>query len=68
MEKQTLRPQRDSRKQLWRIAKKTDNGSGGWRSYGSGSIYTTKDQAINAIEKIISNYPEHYQSEKTGEQ
>lgn len=40
--KEILRPQFDHRKGKWRIAKKTSNGSGGWKTFGSGSIYITK--------------------------
>jgi hypothetical protein len=64
MEAEILRPQYDGRKQKWRIAKKTSNGSGGWRSFGSGAVYVTRSEAERKIEMIIENMPGYYQKEE----
>lgn len=61
MEKEILRAQYDGKKQLWRIAKKTNTGAGGWKSFGSGSVYDTIGQANDKIEFLIQSYPEQYQ-------
>lgn len=61
--KEILRPQWDSRKQMWKIVKKTDNGSGGWRRFGA-NFYYGKEGAVNAIEMLIFKFPEMYEKEK----
>jgi hypothetical protein len=58
--KETLRAQFDYRTSLWRIAKKTDNGSGGWRSFGSGPVYASREIAEAKIQYLIENNPDNY--------
>lgn len=55
-----LRPQFDYRTSLWRIAKKTDNGSGGWRSFGSGPVYASREIAETKIKYLVENAPNSY--------
>lgn len=60
-----LRPQHDSRRndvKKWKIAKKTDAPGGGWARFG-GAWYYTKEDAEAAIDRIISDYPDHYEKE-----
>jgi hypothetical protein len=57
--KETLRAQYDPRKMMWKIVKKTYNGSGGWKRFGD-SWHSEQSDAEAAIQKIINNYPEIY--------
>jgi hypothetical protein len=61
MEKQkgTLRAQWDSRKEMWKIVKKTFNGSGGWARV-EGDYYSSKSEAEQEIEMMVSNHPDMY--------
>lgn len=61
MEREILRAQYDGRKEKWRIAKKTYNGCGGWRSYGSGAIYCTREDAEARINKLTKTQPDWYE-------
>jgi hypothetical protein len=63
MDKETLRSQYDGKKQLWRIVKKTDVGAGGWKSFGSGAIYATQQEADHKIDFLIETSPEMYKRE-----
>ena len=63
MEKETLRPQFDGKKRLWRIAKKTNTGCGGWRSFGSGAVYASREAAEKKIERLVESAPDMYQKE-----
>jgi len=58
--KVSIREQYDHRKGLWKIVKKTTNGSGGWKRFGTGWYYD-KQEAEQAIDKIIRNYPQMYE-------
>ena len=60
MEKQTLRPQWDSRRQQWRIATRTSNGSGGWAVFGNGEAFSTKTEADQKIRYIVKSNPNSY--------
>ncbi len=59
---ETLREQFDSRKQIWKIVKKTHSGSGGWKRFG-GKEYLRKDECLRSIERICDSYPDIYQKE-----
>lgn len=63
MEKEVLRSQYDGKKSKWRIAKKSNVGAGGWRSFGSGSIYQTQNEAESKIDFLIESNPEMYKRE-----
>jgi hypothetical protein len=63
MEKEILRPQYDGKKWKWRIAKKSNVGAGGWRSFGSGSVYMTKEEADGKIDFLVKTCPGQYQKE-----
>lgn len=63
--KEILRPQFDHRKQAWKIVKKSHVGSGGWRSYGSGAIYTTKQEAQRMINHLCESQPDIYENDIT---
>lgn len=63
MEKEVLRSQYDGKKSKWRIAKKSNVGAGGWRSFGSGSIYPTQKEAELKIDFLIESNPEMYKRE-----
>lgn len=56
MEKEVLRSQYDGKKSKWRIAKKTNSGAGGWKSFGSGAIYATQSEA----EQFESEYVDYF--------
>ena len=60
--KEVLRPQWDSRKQLWKIVKKTWNGSHGWGRFQE-LYYLGKSDAEKRIDEIVSNQPEMYEKE-----
>lgn len=60
--KTILRPQFDGRKQMWKIVKKTFNGAGGWARFGAGWHYG-KEEAVEAIDRIVSNFPDQYEKE-----
>jgi len=55
-----LRPMFDSRKNMWRITKKTENGSGGWARFGA-SWDWDRQSCIDRIRRIIANYPDQYE-------
>lgn len=67
-QKEELRAQLDHRKGSWKIVKKTltkgkgsnPNGTTGWRRFGD-SWYLTRQDAEDAIKRIINNYPGMYQ-------
>lgn len=61
--KEILRPQWDQRKMLWKIAKKTNNGSGGWKRFG-GVYYVNDKDAERVIERLTNNYPDLYEKDK----
>lgn len=63
MEKEVLRSQYDGKKSKWRIAKKTNNGAGGWKSFGSGAVYMSKEEAEGKIDFLIKTHPDQYQKE-----
>jgi hypothetical protein len=63
MEKEILRSQYDGKKSKWRIAKKTNVGAGGWKSFGSGAIYDTQQTAESKIDFLIESSPEMYKRE-----
>lgn len=60
--KEILRPQWDSRKQMWKIVKKTYNGSGGWKRFG-GNYYFGKEEVESRIDMIVRHNPELYGKE-----
>lgn len=64
MKKEILRPMFDHRKQAWKITKKTENGAGGWRSFGSGPVYISREKAQEKIDFLVKTNPEQYQSDK----
>ena len=53
----------DGRKKLWKVTKKTNNGAGGWSSFGSGAVYTNKAECQDKIDWLIYNYPDQYQAD-----
>jgi hypothetical protein len=63
MEKEVLRSQYDGKKSKWRIAKKTNSGAGGWKSFGSGAIYATQSEADQKIDFLIEQGPQMYKRE-----
>lgn len=65
MPKEILRPMFDYRKGLWKITKKTNTGSGGWRSFGSGPVYASRKIAQDKIDWLVKTNPEQYQSDIT---
>lgn len=60
--KEILRPQWDSRKQMWKIVRKTENGAGGWARFQEVG-YLGKEDAVKRIEEIVRNQPELYEKE-----
>lgn len=57
--KEILRAQH-SQSGIWRIVKKTNNGSGGWRMFGGSHGYTTKAEADAKIAKLVEMFPDQY--------
>ena len=64
MEKEILREMWDSRKGMWKITKKTSNGAGGWKSYGAGPAYASKQSAQDKINWLCEKYPDQYTTEQ----
>jgi hypothetical protein len=62
-QKEILRPMFDNRSMLWKIVKKTSNGCGGWKSFGSGSVYISKQSCQDKIDWLVDHNPELYQSD-----
>jgi hypothetical protein len=60
--KTILRAQWDSRKQMWKIVKKTENGAGGWARFGAGWHFG-KDDAEVMIDRMVKDFPEQYGKE-----
>lgn len=58
---EVLRPQFDSRKEMWKIVKHTI--LGGWRRYGT-TWYYTKEYAQDSINRTVNNYPHLYKSDE----
>jgi hypothetical protein len=56
---ETLRERFDTRKQVWKIAKKTHSGSGGWKRFG-GKEYPSAEECRNTIDRICDSYPYLY--------
>ncbi len=61
-QKTILRAQWDSRKQMWKIVKKTYNGSGGWARFGA-AWHFGKDDAELRINNMVMIFPEQYEKE-----
>jgi len=55
-----LRPMFDPRKNMWKIMKKTFNGSGGWARFGE-RWYWDRQDCIESINRIIANHPQQYE-------
>ena len=60
--KEVLRPKWDSRKQMWKIVKKTYGGSGGGARVGK-NFYLGKEETEKTIDMIVRNQPEMYENE-----
>jgi len=60
--KTILRAQWDSRKQMWKIVKKTYNGSGGWARFGA-AWHFGKEDAELMIDRIVHYEPDYYEKE-----
>jgi hypothetical protein len=60
--KEILRPQWDSGKQMWKIVKKTYNGSGGWANF-SNITHNGRDETARVIDYICEKCPELYEKE-----
>ncbi len=54
MRVEILRAQFNQRQGKWRIVKKTDNGSGGWRMFGGSDGYLSKEDCEEMIDRLIS--------------
>jgi hypothetical protein len=65
MPKEILRPMWDSRRQLWKVTKKTNNGAGGWSSLSPFAFYTNKAECQDKIDWLIFQYPEQYQADSS---
>lgn len=57
-----LRPMWDQRKQMYKIVKKTYNGSGGWARFG-GKFYAVKHECEEVISSLVSKFPDQYAEE-----
>ena len=58
--KTTLRAQWSSARSRWRIVKKTDNGSGGWKMFGGSHGYVSKMECDDKIKFLIETNPDQY--------
>lgn len=61
-QKTILRAQWDSRKQMWKVVKRTYNGCGGWARFGS-KWHFGKEEAEMIIERLVTDFPEQYEKE-----
>lgn len=48
-----IRVQKDQRKGLWKLVKKTTTGSGGWARFGT-KWFGTKEEAENELDMLCS--------------
>jgi len=60
--KEILRAQFDSRKNRWKIVKKTYNGCRGWVRLG-GNWYYTKEDTEQTIQRLVTDVPDLYKTE-----
>ena len=58
--KTKLRAMFDGRREMWKIMKKTNNGSGGWARFGSG-WYWDKPECEEKIRRIVQADPDQYE-------
>jgi len=53
MRVEILRAQYNSRQGKWRIVKKTEKGSGGWKMFGGADGYLTKSDCEEMIDRLV---------------
>ncbi len=65
MEKDILKPMYCHRKMGYKIVRKIKTSGGGWRSFGSGRVYLSKQACQDKINWLVANNPDTYQNELT---